>query len=68
MFEKETLQPGLLESLQLLGATILTFESIKMNNRLEGLPSRPRLREATWQMAKQDGGRVEAGALVWPAP
>jgi hypothetical protein len=57
MFDKETAQPGLLESFHLLGATILVFESIKMNNRLEGLPFRPRPRELIWQIAEHDGGR-----------
>ncbi len=73
MFEKETAQPGLVESLHLLGATILAFESIKMNNRLKGLPFRLRSQEVAWRFSKQDDGRVEAGTLTrrwseWQSP
>jgi hypothetical protein len=65
MFERETRQPGLLESLHLLGATILAFESIKMNNRLEGLPFRAPALEQAWQSSVQVEAQMDSAQGSW---
>jgi hypothetical protein len=65
MLEKEKAQPGLLESLHLLGATILAFESVQMNNRLEGLPFRAPSRKQAWQSSVQVEAQMDSAQGPW---
>jgi hypothetical protein len=60
MDENETVRSDLLATLRRLGATILAFESIKMNHRPEEHPSKPQPKDQLWQSAIHDANRPQS--------